>query len=64
MSTKAIIKAIDECAVHDGPGNRALVFLKGCDVRCEWCQNVELIDSKPELWFHVGSPGTELEFAL
>ncbi len=52
MSTKAIIKTIDEYAVHDGPGNRALVFLKGCNLRCGWCQNPELQNFKSEIWFH------------
>ncbi|MBC2724169.1 MAG: glycyl-radical enzyme activating protein [Desulfosporosinus sp.] len=52
MSTKAIIKVIDEYAVHDGPGARALVFLKGCNLHCKWCQNPELIKFKPEIWFH------------
>jgi len=52
MSSKAIIKTIDEYAVHDGPGNRALVFLKGCNLRCGWCQNPELHSFKPEIWFH------------
>ena len=52
MSTKAIIKAVDEYAVHDGPGARALVFLKGCNLHCKWCQNPELIKFEPEIWFH------------
>ena len=52
MSIKAIIKAVDEYAVHDGPGARALVFLKGCNLHCEWCQNPELIKFEPEIWFH------------
>ena len=52
MSTKAIIKTIDEYAVHDGPGTRALVFLKGCALHCKWCQNPELIKFEPEIWFH------------
>ena len=52
MSTKAIIGKIDEYAVHDGPGTRALVFLKGCLLRCKWCQNPELIKFEPEIWFH------------
>jgi pyruvate formate lyase activating enzyme len=52
MPTKAIIKTIDEYAVHDGPGTRALVFLKGCNLHCKWCQNPELIKFEPEIWFH------------
>ena len=52
MSAKGVIKTIDEYAVHDGPGNRALVFLKGCKLRCKWCQNPELQNFEPEIWFH------------
>jgi len=36
-------------AVHDGPGIRTLVFLKGCPLSCWWCQNPEGISPIPEL---------------
>lgn len=52
MSNKAVVKAVEEYAVHDGPGGRALVFLKGCVLDCKWCQNPELIKFEPEIWFH------------
>lgn len=32
---------IREFAVHDGPGIRTTVFLKGCPLRCTWCHNPE-----------------------
>ena len=32
---------IQHYAVHDGPGIRTLVFLKGCPLRCSWCCNPE-----------------------
>ena len=32
---------IQEYAVHDGPGIRTVVFLKGCPLRCRWCCNPE-----------------------
>jgi len=32
---------IREFAVHDGPGIRTTVFLKGCPLRCAWCHNPE-----------------------
>ena len=35
--------------VHDGPGIRTTVFLKGCPLRCVWCHNPEGIDRKPQL---------------
>ncbi len=52
MSTEAIIKNVDEHAVHDGPGARALVFIKGCNLCCKWCQNPELIKFEPQIWIH------------
>ncbi len=36
-------------ATHDGAGIRTTVFLKGCPLRCAWCQNPEGIAFKPEL---------------
>lgn len=42
---------IKRFAVHDGPGIRTTVFLKGCPLRCVWCHNPEGISFKPELQF-------------
>ncbi|HNX48888.1 MAG TPA: glycyl-radical enzyme activating protein [Thermoanaerobaculaceae bacterium] len=36
-------------AVHDGPGIRTLVFLKGCPLRCAWCCNPESQHAQREL---------------
>ena len=36
-------------AVHDGPGIRTTVFLKGCLLRCAWCHNPESQPSAPQL---------------
>ena len=38
---EALIFSIEEFSVHDGPGIRATVFLKGCPLRCVWCHNPE-----------------------
>jgi pyruvate formate lyase activating enzyme len=40
---------IERFAVHDGPGIRTIVFLKGCPLRCRWCQNPEGQRLRPEL---------------
>ena len=32
---------IERYAIHDGPGIRTVVFLKGCPLRCKWCSNPE-----------------------
>jgi pyruvate formate lyase activating enzyme len=36
-----VVFDIKEFAVHDGPGLRVTVFLKGCPLRCSWCHNPE-----------------------
>ncbi len=35
-------------AIHDGPGIRTTVFLKGCPLRCAWCHSPESQDAAPE----------------
>lgn len=42
---------IREFTVHDGPGIRVTVFLKGCPLRCVWCHNPEGLSSKPQLMY-------------
>ncbi|MBE6541793.1 MAG: glycyl-radical enzyme activating protein [Ruminococcaceae bacterium] len=44
-----IITQIQRCSVHDGPGIRSTVFLKGCNLRCIWCHNPETYSGKIEL---------------
>ena len=41
---------IQRFSVHDGPGIRTTVFLKGCPLRCRWCQNPEGLDREISLW--------------
>lgn len=37
----SVIFDIQRFSVHDGPGIRTTVFLKGCPLRCGWCHNPE-----------------------
>jgi pyruvate formate lyase activating enzyme len=53
MSEKAIIFDIQRASLHDGPGIRTTIFLKGCPLDCLWCHNPEAIASKRQLFFHV-----------
>ncbi len=49
MTRNAPLVEVKRFAVHDGPGIRTTIFLKGCPLRCLWCHNPESIRSKPEL---------------
>lgn len=40
-SVKGRIFDIQRFSIHDGPGIRTIVFLKGCVLRCRWCCNPE-----------------------
>ncbi|MDD3337748.1 MAG: glycyl-radical enzyme activating protein [Lachnospiraceae bacterium] len=41
METKGIVFNIQRFSIHDGPGIRTTVFLKGCPLNCRWCANPE-----------------------
>ena len=38
--------------IHDGPGMRTTLFLKGCPLRCKWCHNPESYKKAPELAYY------------
>ncbi|MBM3239715.1 glycyl-radical enzyme activating protein [Candidatus Poribacteria bacterium] len=46
---KGLVFNIQKFAVHDGPGIRTTVFLKGCPLHCWWCHNPESIKGRKEL---------------
>jgi pyruvate formate lyase activating enzyme len=51
-NTKGIIFNIQHYCIHDGPGIRTTVFMKGCPLKCLWCQNPESQAFQPELFFN------------
>ncbi len=54
--TTGIIFKIKRYALHDGPGIRTTVFLKGCPLSCPWCHNPEGIDPQPQPMARQTSP--------
>ena len=44
-----VVFNIQRCSLHDGPGIRTTVFLKGCPLECFWCQNPESQAGGPEV---------------
>lgn len=53
--TQGTIFDIKKFAIHDGPGIRTTVFLKGCPMSCWWCHNPEGQHPEPEPM--AGGPG-------
>lgn len=44
-----LISNIERFAIHDGPGIRTLVFMKGCPLRCRWCSSPQTWNHRPEI---------------
>jgi len=49
LQTRGYVTNIQRFTVHDGPGIRTEVFMKGCPLRCIWCSNPESIRPYPEV---------------
>ena len=52
QNTTGIVFNIQKYSVHDGPGIRTVVFLKGCPLSCTWCSNPESQSFKPQLAYN------------
>ena len=51
MALTARISNIQGYSIHDGPGIRTVVFLKGCPLRCRWCANPENLEDRVRVGF-------------
>ncbi len=51
MSKTGVVFDIQRFSIHDGPGIRTTVFLKGCSLACFWCHNPEGRRPRPELMY-------------
>lgn len=52
-----IISNIQRFSLHDGPGIRTTVYLKGYSIRCPWCSNPENINHQIEIYVKDGKEG-------
>ena len=44
-----IVFNVQRYTIHDGPGLRTELFLKGCPLRCRWCSNPEGLLRQPQV---------------
>jgi len=44
-----LISSVQRFSLHDGPGIRTTIFMKGCSLKCEWCANPETMGLEPQL---------------
>ncbi len=58
LDTKGRIFDIQRYSIHDGPGIRTIVFLKGCVLRCKWCCNPESQEYSIQTMMVQGKPKT------
>jgi pyruvate formate lyase activating enzyme len=48
---KGVVFEYQRWSIHDGPGARTTIFLKGCPLRCQWCCNPESQEKNPQIAF-------------
>jgi pyruvate formate lyase activating enzyme len=60
---KGIVFDVQRYSLHDGPGLRTNIFLKGCPLECAWCANPESQRLQPELALYAHNCMTCGQFA-
>jgi pyruvate formate lyase activating enzyme len=53
-AVRGVVFDLQRASLHDGPGVRTTVFLKGCPLHCIWCHNPESRRARPQLGFDAG----------
>ena len=48
----AIVFDVQRYSLHDGPGIRTIIFLKGCPLKCLWCCNPESQEKQPQVEYY------------
>jgi pyruvate formate lyase activating enzyme len=54
-AVRGVVFDVQRMSLHDGPGVRTNVFLKGCPLRCGWCANPESQLPQPQLTLHAAN---------
>ena len=66
INEKVIVTNIQRFCLHDGPGIRTTVFMKGCNLRCPWCSNPENLEHEIQTYEYddeAGKYGYEITLA-
>ena len=51
-AVEGVILGVDQTALHDGPGVRLNIYVKGCPLRCDWCHSPDSQRFEPEIaWY-------------
>ena len=52
LNIRGTVYNIQRYSVHDGPGIRTIIFVKGCPLNCTWCSNPEGLEQRKDLIYY------------